>query len=166
MAKVSEAQLKASKKWDESHKEQKKYIVARSQAKRFIRKLATLNDLENLKKLIEIKENNMNKESIFATLSKKANLSAQEEDYALVWDDDYIDGRISDLINGKYKFGNKIVDFDEAKNYNSSLQNDLDELREEKAALLKHDFSKIPNCVAGDVINNKPYALVCTLWRK
>lgn len=166
MGKVSDAQLKASKKWDEEHKEQKKYIVARSQAKRFIRKLATQEDLKNLKKLIEVKENNMNKESIFAVLSKKANLSAQEEDYALVWDEEYIDGRIADILNGKYKFGNKIVDFDEAKNYNSSLQSELDNLKEEKVALLNHDFSKIPNCVAGDVIKNKPYALVCTLWRK
>lgn len=166
MGKVSDAQLKASKKWDEKHKEQKKYIVARSQAKRFIRKLATQEDLKNLKKLIEVKENNMNKESIFAVLSKKANLSAQEEDYALVWDEEYIDGRIADILNGKYKFGNKIVDFDEAKNYNSSLQSELDNLKEEKAALLNHDFSKITNCVAGDVIKNKPYALVCTLWRK
>lgn len=166
MGKVSDAQLKASKKWDEKHKEQKKYIVARSQAKRFIRKLATQEDLKNLKKLIEVKENNMKKESIFAVLSKKANLSAQEEDYALVWDEEYIDGRIADILNGKYKFGNKIVDFDEAKNYNSSLQSELDNLKEEKAALLNHDFSKITNCVAGDVIKNKPYALVCTLWRK
>ena len=58
MGKVSEAQLKASKKWDEAHKERKKYIVARSQAKRFVTKLATNEDLENLKKLIEKKQNN------------------------------------------------------------------------------------------------------------
>ena len=58
MAKVSEAQLKASKKWDEAHKERKKYIVARSQAKRFVNKLASEEDLENLKKLIEKKQNN------------------------------------------------------------------------------------------------------------
>lgn len=166
MGKVSEAQLKASKKWDEAHKERKKYIVARSQAKRFVTKLATKEDLGSFKKLIEVREINMNKEKIFAVLSKKANLSAQEEDYALVWDEEYINGRIADILKGKYKFGNKIVDFDEAKNYNSSLQSELDNLKEEKAALLNHDFSKIPNCVAGDVINNKPYALVCTIWRK
>ena len=58
MAKVSKAQLKASKKWDEAHKERKKYIVARSQAKRFVNKLASEEDLENLKKLIEKKQNN------------------------------------------------------------------------------------------------------------
>ena len=57
MAKVSEAQLKASKKWDDTHKERKKYIVARSQAKRFVNKLASEEDLENLKKLIEKKQN-------------------------------------------------------------------------------------------------------------
>ena len=56
MSKVSEAQLKASKKWDEAHKERKKYIVARSQAKRFVNKLASEEDLENLKKLIEEKK--------------------------------------------------------------------------------------------------------------
>ena len=58
MGKVSDAQLKASKKQDEAHKERKKYIVARSQAKRFVNKLATKEDLENLKKLIEKKQNN------------------------------------------------------------------------------------------------------------
>ena len=58
MAKVSEAQLKASKKWDEAHKERKRYIVARSQAKRFVNKLASEEDLENLKKLIEKKQKN------------------------------------------------------------------------------------------------------------
>lgn len=57
MSKVSEAQLKASKKWDDAHKERKKYIVARSQAKRFVNKLASEEDLENLKKLIEKKQN-------------------------------------------------------------------------------------------------------------
>ena len=56
MSKVSEAQLKASKKWDDAHKERKKYIVARSQAKRFVNKLASEEDLENLKKLIEKKQ--------------------------------------------------------------------------------------------------------------
>lgn len=53
MGKVSEAQLKASKKWDETHKEKKKYIVARSQAKRFIKNFATKDDLQKLQKLIE-----------------------------------------------------------------------------------------------------------------
>ena len=58
MTKVSDAQLKASRKWDEAHKERKKYIVARSQAKRFVTKLATNEDLEKLKKLIEEKQKN------------------------------------------------------------------------------------------------------------
>lgn len=53
MGKVSEAQLKASKRWDETHKEKKKYIVARSQAKRFIKNFATKDDLQKLQKLIE-----------------------------------------------------------------------------------------------------------------
>ena len=58
MTKVSDAQLKASRKWDEAHKEKKKYIVARSQAKRFVTKLATKEDLEKLQKLIEEKQKN------------------------------------------------------------------------------------------------------------
>lgn len=58
MGKVSDAQLKASKKWDDAHKERKKYIVARSQAKRFVTKLATKEDLEKLQKLIEEKQKN------------------------------------------------------------------------------------------------------------
>lgn len=57
MGKVSEAQLKASKKWDETHKEKKKYIVARSQAKRFITNFATKDDLQKMQKLIEEKQN-------------------------------------------------------------------------------------------------------------
>lgn len=57
MGKVSEAQLKASKKWDETHKEKKKYIVARSQAKRFIMNFATKDDLQKLQKLIEDTQN-------------------------------------------------------------------------------------------------------------
>lgn len=56
MKKVSESQKKASKKWDDAHKERKKYIVAKSHAKSFIKNLATPEDLIELTKLIEKKQ--------------------------------------------------------------------------------------------------------------
>lgn len=54
--KLSEARIKANKKWDEKNKERKKYIVKRSTAKSFIKNLATKDDLDELKDLIRIKE--------------------------------------------------------------------------------------------------------------
>lgn len=58
MIKVSESQKKASKKWDDAHKERKKYIVAKSHAKSFIKNLSTPEDLIELTKLIEEKQKN------------------------------------------------------------------------------------------------------------
>lgn len=107
-------------------------------------------------------ENKMSYDEIFAALSKKAHLNAVEEEFAHVWDEAYIDKRINDLLNTKYKFGDKIVNFDEAKNYNPVLEKDLNYLKFEKNALLNHDYGKIGCCVAGDIFNNKPCALVCT----
>ncbi|CAJ1188246.1 MULTISPECIES: hypothetical protein [Companilactobacillus] len=54
--KLSEARIKANKKWDEKNKERKKYIVKRSTAKSFIKNLATQDDLNELKELIKLKE--------------------------------------------------------------------------------------------------------------
>lgn len=54
--KLSEARIKANKKWDEKNKERKKYIVKRSIAKSFIKNLATQDDLNELKELIKLKE--------------------------------------------------------------------------------------------------------------
>lgn len=50
--KLSEARIKANKKWDEKNKERKKYIVKRSTAKGFIRDYATDDDLTELLTLI------------------------------------------------------------------------------------------------------------------
>ncbi|MCX8721302.1 MULTISPECIES: hypothetical protein [Lactobacillus] len=55
MTKISEAQKRASQKWDSQNKEKKNYIVAKSQAKRFINKFATRQDLKFLSELIEKK---------------------------------------------------------------------------------------------------------------
>lgn len=51
-AKVSEAQRRANKKWDEANKERKAYITKRSAAKNFILKLATAEDLELMEEYI------------------------------------------------------------------------------------------------------------------
>lgn len=53
MIKTSKAQLKASKKWDSAHKDRKKYIIAKSTAKRFITKLANAEDLKEAEKWIK-----------------------------------------------------------------------------------------------------------------
>lgn len=53
MAKLTDARIKANKKWDEKNKERKQYIVARSQAKRFISKFATEEDLDTMQEYIE-----------------------------------------------------------------------------------------------------------------
>lgn len=61
MAKVSEAQRKANKKWDNKNRERKRYINRRSTAKNFILKLATLDDLKQIKIYIKQREIELNK---------------------------------------------------------------------------------------------------------
>lgn len=58
MTKISEAQKRASQKWDNKNKEKKNYIVAKSQAKRFINNFATKQDLKFLIEIIEKKLKN------------------------------------------------------------------------------------------------------------
>lgn len=55
MGKLSEARLKANRKWDENNKARKRYINSRSQAKNFIFNYATEEDLDNLEKFISEK---------------------------------------------------------------------------------------------------------------
>lgn len=50
---LSEARKRANQKWDKKNKDKKSYIVAKSQAKRFIKKFATNSDLKDLEKMIE-----------------------------------------------------------------------------------------------------------------
>ena len=57
---VSDAKKKANKKWDDSNKEQMKYLRYRSYSKTFINDLATLEDLQVLKKCIEEREKDIN----------------------------------------------------------------------------------------------------------
>ena len=60
---VSEAQKRANKRWDERNRERKRYISYRSQAKGFIRKHSTLDDLELLEDLIADRRKELKKES-------------------------------------------------------------------------------------------------------
>ena len=53
MGKLSEARIKANKKWDANHRERAAYINKRSAAKNFILKLATQEDLNNMGDYIE-----------------------------------------------------------------------------------------------------------------
>ena len=52
MAKLTEAKKRANKKWNEKNKERVHYLSYRSQAKSFIRRFATEEDLDELEKLI------------------------------------------------------------------------------------------------------------------
>lgn len=49
---TSDAQLKANKEWQNKNKEHANYLKSRSAARSFIKKKATLEDLEELEKLI------------------------------------------------------------------------------------------------------------------
>ncbi|WP_300896183.1 hypothetical protein [uncultured Clostridium sp.] len=57
--KTSEAQIKANKKWIEANREKANYMSGKSSAKSFIRNKATLEDLEELEKLILERKNNI-----------------------------------------------------------------------------------------------------------
>lgn len=52
MTKYTEAQKRASLKWDENNKERKQYLNRRSTAKNFILKSATNEDLQMLQEAI------------------------------------------------------------------------------------------------------------------
>lgn len=56
MAKLTEAQIKAQKRYDDKNRERRTYVKQRSTAKTFIRK-ADLEDLLELKEMIESKIN-------------------------------------------------------------------------------------------------------------
>lgn len=59
MPKLSEAHKKANKKWDAKNKDRKQYLNKRSNAKNFILKLATKEDLEQIKEYINQRENEL-----------------------------------------------------------------------------------------------------------
>lgn len=53
MAKVSEAQKRASRKWDHKNKSRRQYINRKSTARNFIKKEATKEDIDELKDLLK-----------------------------------------------------------------------------------------------------------------
>ena len=55
---VSEAQLKANKKWNDKNKDKQRIYRYRSYARKFIRDLATDDDLRELQELIYKRLNN------------------------------------------------------------------------------------------------------------
>ena len=61
---ISEAKKKANKKWDDSNKEQMKYLRYRSYSKTFITTLANQEDLQVLKDLIKEREELLKNESL------------------------------------------------------------------------------------------------------
>ena len=56
MAKVSEAQIRASRKWELKNKSRRQYINRRSTARNFIKKEATKEDIDELKDLLKNRE--------------------------------------------------------------------------------------------------------------
>jgi len=50
--KLSDARIKANKKWDEENKARKQYLNTRSVARNFIKKRATSDDIEELSQLL------------------------------------------------------------------------------------------------------------------
>ncbi|RVU71764.1 MULTISPECIES: hypothetical protein [Lactobacillus] len=56
MAELSEARKKANAKWDAKNRSRKNYITKRSVAKNFILKLATKEDLKQIKEYIQQRE--------------------------------------------------------------------------------------------------------------
>lgn len=59
MAKLSEARIKANKKWDEKNKAKRKLYLYRSHAKTFVREIASEDDLKELRKMIDERLNNI-----------------------------------------------------------------------------------------------------------
>lgn len=57
--KYTEAQKKADDKWRKENKEHATYLRSRSSARSFIRNKATLEDLDELEKLIKIRRNEL-----------------------------------------------------------------------------------------------------------
>lgn len=57
--KLSEARIKANKKWDENNKARTNYLKARSAARSFIKNKSTIDDIEELRNLLDERENEL-----------------------------------------------------------------------------------------------------------
>lgn len=58
--KLSDARIKANKKWDEENKARKQYLNTRSVARNFIKKRATSDDIEELSQLLDERKKELN----------------------------------------------------------------------------------------------------------
>lgn len=58
--KTSDAQVRASRNWEAKNPERKRYMSKKSTAKSFIKLDATLDDLNELKELIRVREESFN----------------------------------------------------------------------------------------------------------
>lgn len=63
MTKLSEARIKANKKWDNANKKRKQYLNRRSVTKNFILKEATIEDLNKIKEYILKREGSIESKS-------------------------------------------------------------------------------------------------------
>lgn len=59
--KTSDAQIRATRKWEKNNKERTRYLAARRQARSFIRNYATEEDMKELEKIIEEKRKTLKK---------------------------------------------------------------------------------------------------------
>lgn len=57
--KLPESRVKANEKWNENNKERMRYLRSRSSAKSFINNRATIDDIEELRELLNARENNL-----------------------------------------------------------------------------------------------------------
>lgn len=60
MAKTSAAQLRAVKKYNQTHKAQKRIYNYRSYTRKFIREMANQTDINEIKNLVKIREAELN----------------------------------------------------------------------------------------------------------
>ncbi|MEO2507157.1 hypothetical protein ABHA01_05115 [Clostridium paraputrificum] len=61
--KISEAQMKADKRWREKNREHANYLKNKTSARCFIRNKATLEDIEELKELLRLRAEVLSKEN-------------------------------------------------------------------------------------------------------
>lgn len=56
---LSEAKARANKKWDDENKEKKRLYRYRSYSRKFVREMATTEDLDELQQLINARRNEL-----------------------------------------------------------------------------------------------------------
>ena len=61
---MAKKQTEANKKWQEKNKEHAKYLSNRSRSRSFIRNQATLEDIQELRKLLDERENQIKKDAL------------------------------------------------------------------------------------------------------